>query len=115
MDTRARAVQAQPTPPNAGTKHLTQLGTNENGAPEPGSPALDELSQFVKDHVHPKYSLAETVRAGVGFHYGYIPSLVRKEIEHAFDEGHLHFIVCTTTLLKGVNLPARNLFMTRPK
>ncbi len=51
------------------------------------------------------------MQKGVGFHYGYIPSLVRKEIERAFDIGSLRFIVCTTTLLKGVNLPARNIFM----
>jgi len=74
-----------------------------------------ELATFIKAHVHPRYSLAEAVVRGVGFHYGYIPSLVRKEIEHAFERGHLNFIVCTSTLMQGVNLPARNIFMTRPK
>jgi hypothetical protein len=90
---------------------LTELAGDELSS----SPELEELSRFIKDHVHPKYSLADTVQKGVGFHYGYIPSLVRKEIERAFDIGSLRFIVCTTTLLKGVNLPARNIFMTRPK
>ncbi|MBA4087554.1 MAG: hypothetical protein C0491_07105 [Novosphingobium sp.] len=74
-----------------------------------------ELSRFIQDHVHPDFLLAQTVLAGVGFHYGHIPSLVRRAIEVAFDERILDFIVCTNTLLQGVNLPARNIFMRCPE
>lgn len=75
---------------------------------------LIELSSFVADAVHPKYQLVNSVKAGVGFHYGRVPSLVRKEIEEAYSLGHLKYLVTTSTLLQGVNLPARNLFMLRP-
>lgn len=75
---------------------------------------LSELSSFVADAVHPKYQLVNSVKSGVGFHYGRVPSLVRKEIEEAYTQGHLKYLVTTSTLLQGVNLPARNLFMLRP-
>lgn len=72
------------------------------------------LSDFAKEAVHPSYVLAETVEGGVGFHYGRIPPLLRSAIETAFSDGHLDYIICTSTLLQGVNLPARNIFMQNP-
>lgn len=51
----------------------------------------------------------------VGYHYGRLPSLVRKAIEDAFAQGHLKFLVTTSTLLYGVNLPAQNLFLHNPQ
>lgn len=73
-----------------------------------------ELTAFAKEAVHPSYVLAETVEGGVGFHYGRIPPLLRNAVESAFADGHLDYIVCTSTLLQGVNLPARNVFMQNP-
>lgn len=73
-----------------------------------------DLTAFAKEAVHPSYVLAETVEGGVGFHYGRIPPLLRNAVESAFADGHLDYIVCTSTLLQGVNLPARNVFMQNP-
>lgn len=74
-----------------------------------------ELSNFIKDAVHRDFQLASFVLNGVGCHYGRLPSLVRKAIEDAFSEGTLDYLVTTSTLLQGVNLPARNLFIRNPK
>jgi hypothetical protein len=78
-------------------------------------PELADLSNFVKEAVHPKYLLATSVLRRVGFHYGRLPSLVRKAIEDAFATGQLQFLVTTSTLLYGVNLPAQNLFLHNPQ
>jgi replicative superfamily II helicase len=79
-----------------------------------GSTELDDFAQFVRDHVHKDFLLAETVRRRVGFHYGNMPAVVRKELEHFSASGALQFLVCTSTLLQGVNLPASNLFLLKP-
>lgn len=76
---------------------------------------LEELASFIKDAVHRNYQLANDVRQRVGFHYGPLPSLVRKAVEDAFKEGNLDFLVTTSTLLYGVNLPAQNLFLHNPQ
>lgn len=81
---------------------------------EVGHPGLHDLSAFIKEAVHPKYQLAHDVLQGVGFHYGRLPALVRKAIEDAFSDGRLQFLVTTSTLLYGVNLPAQNLFLHNP-
>lgn len=75
---------------------------------------LDDLAQFLREHIHPQYLLATTVTSGVAFHYGQMPSIVRKSLEGFFDEGLLRFLVSTSTLLHGVNLPAKNLFLLDP-
>lgn len=76
---------------------------------------LSDLSVFIKEAVHPKYQLAGNVLNKVGYHYGRLPSLVRKSIEEAFALGYLRFLVTTSTLLHGVNMPAQNLFLHQPQ
>ncbi len=78
-------------------------------------PDLSNLSDLIKRGVHPKYSLAELVLAGVGFHYGNMPALVRSETERLFSEGKLKFLVCTSTLIEGVNLSCRNIVVRDPR
>lgn len=82
--------------------------------PVADSTALKELSKFVETHVHQKYSLVTNVLKGVGVHYGKMPSLLRESLEEAFKSGQLKYLVCTTTLFQGVNLPARSVFIDTP-
>lgn len=77
--------------------------------------ARSALSEFAVESVHKSFLLAETVHRGVAFHYGRIPTLLRRAIEDEFDRGNLDCIVCTSTLLQGVNLPARNIFLHNPQ
>ncbi|MBZ9557475.1 MULTISPECIES: DEAD/DEAH box helicase [unclassified Modicisalibacter] len=79
------------------------------------TPYIRELSDFIKEAIHPNYQLSESVLGGVGFHYGRLPALVRKAIEDAFSHGELNYLVTTSTLLYGVNLPAKNLFLHKPQ
>lgn len=94
---------------------LVELLKVREGGASPGP--LEELSKFIKDHIHPDYQLAEMVRYGVAYHYGRMPSLLREAIETAFkrDLDGIQYLVCTTTLAQGVNLPARNVFIDTPK
>ncbi|MES2490662.1 MAG: DEAD/DEAH box helicase [Pseudomonadota bacterium] len=75
---------------------------------------LSDLSKFIKDHIHPDYGLSEMVLHSVAFHYGRMPTLLREAIEAAFRNGHIKYLVCTTTLFQGVNLPARSVFIDTP-
>ncbi|QET02989.1 DEAD/DEAH box helicase [Cupriavidus pauculus] len=76
---------------------------------------LEKLSSFVAEHIHPEFKLAKVLRKGVGVHYGRLPTTISKAVEEYFDEGHIKYLVCTSTLLQGVNLPARNIFLKNPK
>ena len=91
---------------------LRQPGAVEQ--PDEVKRELEELSKFLREHIHRQYLLADTVSNGVAFHYGQMPSVVRQSIEDYFDEGLLRYIVSTSTLLHGINLPAKNLFLLDP-
>lgn len=78
------------------------------------SPQLLELASFIEEHIHPRYPLIGMVKRGVAFHYGKMPSLLREAIEASFKQGFIKYLVCTTTLFQGVNLPARNVFIGTP-
>jgi Helicase conserved C-terminal domain len=57
----------------------------------------------------------ECIKRGVAFHYSNIPTQLRRAIENAVSNGDVDYLVCTSTLLQGVNLPVRNIFMCAPE
>lgn len=87
------------------SQQLPEEETNDN---------LMEFSEYIKEHLHKDYLLAETIRHGVAYHYGKLPTFIRKGIERLCSSGDIKFIVCTSTLLQGVNLPAKNVFISKP-
>lgn len=70
---------------------------------------------LVKDVVHKEYLLAKVLERGVAFHYGNIPQLVRTEVERLFSEGKIKYLVCTSTLIEGVNTSCRTICVREPK
>ncbi|WP_454020423.1 DEAD/DEAH box helicase [Azospirillum sp. Marseille-Q6669] len=79
------------------------------------TPRRQALAKLVADTVHWSYALVTCVKQGVAFHYSNMPTQIRTAVEDAVSEGDIDYLVCTTTLLQGVNLPAKNLFLCRPK
>lgn len=76
--------------------------------------ALEEAAEYIEHFIHEDYSLANNLRKGVAFHYGPLPTSVRLLVEHLVKEGHIDYIICTSTLAEGINLPAKNLFLLNP-
>ena len=76
---------------------------------------LRDFGDFLQREVHRYYRLGAMVRRGVAFHYANIPQIVRSRIEELAKARKLRFICCTSTLLQGVNLPAKNIFLENPK
>ena len=65
--------------------------------------------------IHKNYLLNTTLTRGVAFHYGNMPLLVKSEIERLFSSNKIAFLVCTSTLVEGVNMSCRNIFVRGPK
>ncbi len=76
---------------------------------------VNELIQYLKEEVHPKYSLIRCLENGVAYHHSGLPDIARSEIEELYvSGGTIKNLVCTSTLLEGVNLPAQKMFIIRP-
>lgn len=76
--------------------------------------AENELIDYYRKTIRSNYSLCETLEKGVAYHHGKLPMHVRRTLEKAISEKKIMNVVCTTTLLQGVNLPAQNVFIRNP-
>lgn len=85
--------------------------------PKPGvvDSELEQLSELARKGVHNDFRLAPLVECGVAFHYGNMPSLIRQEIERLFRLGKIRFLICTSTLIEGVNLSCRTIVVRGPR
>lgn len=84
-------------------------------ARQPKDPELVALAKLIKKGVHAKYGLAPLVEDQVAFHYGNMPTLIRTEVERLFRLGKIRYLVCTSTLIEGVNLSCRNIVVRGPR
>ena len=83
--------------------------------PSSVDPELTALAELARKGVHPSFRLAPLVERGVAFHFGNMPSLLRLEIERLFRSGKIRFLVCTSTLVEGVNLSCRTIVVRGPR
>ncbi len=57
-------------------------------------------------------SATKSAQVGIFSHHGNTPHGIRLAVEHAMREELIRFVVCTSTLAQGVNLPIRYLIVT---
>lgn len=81
------------------------------GLPEQTDARIDSLIELIKSYIHKDYFLIDCLKKGVAFHFGRLPQRIRERIERLFEEKVIDYMFCTSTLLEGVNLPAKNIFI----
>ncbi len=77
------------------------------------SAAIDALQHL--DDTCARETLLETLESGVAFHSTDLAPDERRIVEEAFRTGEIRVLVSTSTLAVGLNLPARNVFITAEK
>lgn len=69
----------------------------------------------IQSYIHKEYYLGEFLNRGIGYHFGNLPQIIRNKVEGLFKDREINYIFCTSTLLEGVNLPAKNVFILNNK
>lgn len=72
------------------------------------SPALRPAANWIARHYHPDWVLREALEHGIGIHHGRLPRSLAQYVVRMFNELKLRFLVCTSTLIEGVNTKAKN-------
>lgn len=72
---------------------------------------IDSVIELIKSYIHKDYYLIDCLKKGVAFHFGRLPQRIRERIEKLFEDKAIDYMFCTSTLLEGVNLPAKNIFI----
>lgn len=81
----------------------------------PASDDINNLIDICRKSVHQEFKLSKFLRRGIAFHYGNIPQIVRLEVERLFKADVIKTLVCTSTLIEGVNMSCRNIFIRGPQ
>ncbi len=75
---------------------------------------IERLIDYFRDTINANYSMCESLKNGVAYHHGKLPMHVRSTIEKAISKKWIGTVVCTTTLMQGVNMPAQNIIIRNP-
>ena len=73
---------------------------------------LQRLEYLLIENLGPEATATKCSSYGIFAHHGNTPRGIRLALEHAMREGLVRFVVCTSTLAQGVNLPIRYLIVT---
>ena len=77
---------------------------------DPGE--LKALGDLFAAHFGEAESATVAARRGIFSHHGNTPQGIRLSVEYAMKEGLAKFVLCTSTLAQGVNLPIRYLIVS---
>lgn len=90
----------------------------DRGIPLPLPQELSDRREVERLHylhvanLGPEASASMSAEYGIFSHHGNTPHGIRLSVEHAMRENLVRFVVCTSTLAQGVNLPIRYLIVT---
>lgn len=70
--------------------------------------SLGDAIDWLSNEFHPDWYLVEALRRGVGVHHGKLPRSLAQWMVRAFNDGRLKTLICTSTLIEGVNTRAKN-------
>lgn len=82
---------------------LVEAGLGRGGVPD--------AAEWVAANYHPEWVLVPSLRNGIGIHHGQIPRALAHYMVAAFNREQLRFLVCTQTLIEGVNTTAKNILI----
>jgi hypothetical protein len=78
-------------------------------------PGTRALTTLVRDHLGPDHPLVEVLPFGVAYHHGGLPTDVLEALEEGLRQNVLGWMVATSTLTEGVNLPVRTVVIAETR
>ena len=84
---------------------------NEIETSETNEEEIKKAIKKIKSYIHKDYYLATFLESGIAYHYGYLPQIIRNIVEDLFRNEYIKYMFCTSTLLEGINMPAKNVFI----
>ncbi len=75
-----------------------------------------DIIQWISENIHPEWYYSIYLKKGIGIHHGKTPLFLRKYIEHEYSklDGCIHTVLCTSTLMEGINTPTNKLIIYDP-
>lgn len=77
----------------------------------PGSQQLNDIASWMSEHYHPEWMLVDALNDGIGIHHGRIPRSIAHLMIALFNRGDLKRLICTSSMIEGVNTAAECVFI----
>ena len=71
----------------------------------------NEIVKWMIENVHKDWGYIDFLKKGIGIHHGNTPIFLRKYIEEEYSNGFIKTILCTSTLIEGINTPTNKLIV----
>jgi hypothetical protein len=72
---------------------------------------IQDAAEWAAKKYHADWHFVAALRRGIGIHHGRIPRSLAQFTVRAFNDGLIRFLVCTSTLIEGVNTKAKNIIV----
>ena len=69
------------------------------------------LANWLRSNYHSQWILPYCLEYGIGIHHGKIPRAIAQKCIKLFNEGKIRYLICTSTLIEGVNTKAKNVIV----
>lgn len=75
------------------------------------SPSTEDATSWLEQEFPHDWVVTEALKRGVGIHHGNVPRAIQQYMIRAFSEKKLSIILCTSTLIEGINTIAENVIV----
>lgn len=82
-----------------------------NGGLSAPSEKASQFSEWLAQNYTSEWSLVRMLQHGIAIHHSSLPRSVAQYILRLFNEGAIRFLLCTSTIIEGVNTSARNIII----
>ena len=95
---------------------IQETTTSYPALEEDNNPVLNEFVAWGRREIHPEWSIIKALEKGFLVHHGQLPLGIRMLELSRFNNSNSRFtrLICTSTLLEGVNTTAKNIIITKP-
>lgn len=75
----------------------------------------DDFIGWIEEHVTGDWYVVEALRRGIGIHHGRLPRFISQEMIRRFSDGRIRVLLCTSTIIEGVNTNAKTVVIYNNK
>ena len=75
------------------------------------TPKATILAKWLRENYHPEWELPKFIEHGIAVHHGNLPRSICHYLIKLFNDGIIKYLLCTSTMIEGVNTSAKNIII----
>jgi len=72
---------------------------------------VHKAAEWISNNYHQDWLFVKALEHGIGIHHGKIPRSLAQYLIRSFNSGKIKYLLCTSTIIEGVNTSAKNVII----